>query len=57
MGKAKLSGRVAVPGVGEGATSAVGRRRDQVGRGSSPIGWENVDEVIARELVVWISES
>ena len=54
MGKARLSGRVVVPGFGEGATSVVGRRRNQVGRGPFPIGWEKVDEVVAKELVVWI---
>ena len=57
LGKVRPSGQVAVPGVGEGVTSTFGRRRDQAGRGPSTIGWENVDEATAWELVVWISES
>ena len=54
LGKARFSGRVAAPEFGEGATSVVGQRCDQVGRGRFPCGWERVDEVVAKELLVWI---
>ena len=55
--RAGLPVRVADRGVGEGTTSEAEGRHDRIGRGPSPIGRENVGEMMAMELVVCISES